>query len=134
MIQSDGISLPDNIYTSSDYIVILLLIVSTVLIIISGISILSALAKDVKSAGTMVLPLTLFIMLSSLTPMMGLADNPALFLIPVYNSAQCMAAVFSFKLQLLPLLVTLISNLCYAAIAVWTLTKMFNSEKVMFGK
>lgn len=134
MLQGDDISLPDNIYASSDYLVILLVIVSTVLFIISAISILSALAKDVKSATTMVLPLMLFIMLSSLTPMMGTAHNPALFLIPVYNSAQCMASVFSFNLQLLPLLITLVSNCCYAALAVWILTKMFNNEKVMFGK
>lgn len=134
MLQGDDISLPDNIYASSDYLVILLVIVSTVLFIISAISILSALAKDVKSATTMVLPLMLFIMLSSLTPMMGTAHNPALFLIPVYNSAQCMASVFSFNLQQLPLLITLVSNCCYAALAVWILTKMFNNEKVMFGK
>lgn len=134
MIQGDDISLPDNIYGGSDCLLILLLILSTVLIIISGISILSAWAKDVKSAGTMVLPLMLFIMMAALTPMIGAAGSPALYLIPVYNSAQCMAAVFAFRVEMLPLAITIASNLAYTALAVFALTKMFDSERVMFSK
>lgn len=134
MLHSDDLSLPDNLYSGSDYLTILVLIICTVLIIISGISILSAWAKDVKSAGTMVLPLMLFIMFAALTPMIGTPDNPALYLIPVYNSAQCMAAVFAFRLELVPLLITVGSNLLYTGLAVFALAKMFNSEKVMFAK
>lgn len=128
MLNMDG-----SIYSFGDYLLILLLVISTVLIIISAISILSAWAKDVKSAGTMITPLALFIMLAALTPMIGSPSNPALYLIPVYNSAQCMASIFSFHMQLVPLLITVGSDLLYTALAVFALTKMFNSEKVMFS-
>lgn len=121
-------------YQSSDFALILLLILSTVLIIISAISIFSAWAKDVKSAGTMITPLMLFIMMAALTPMLGSPSSPLLYLIPVYNSAQCMAAVFSFKVEMLPLIITIASNILYTAGAVVALTKMFNSEKIMFSK
>lgn len=131
MFHGDDLTLPDNIYAGSDYLLILLLIVSTVLVIISGISILSAWAKDVKTAGSMVLPLMLFIMMAGLTPMIGTAENPALYLIPVYNSAQCMAAVFAFRVELVPLVITVVSNLLYAGLAVFVITKMFNSEKMV---
>lgn len=126
-------SLNGGIYSFGDYLLILLLVISTVLIIISAISILSAWAKDVKSAGTMITPLALFIMLAALTPMIGNPSNPALYLIPVYNSAQCMASIFSFHMELVPLLITVGSDLLYTALAVFALTKMFNSEKVMFS-
>lgn len=121
-------------YQTSDFALILLLIISTVLIIISAISIFSAWAKDVKSAGTMITPLMLFIMMAALTPMIGSPSSPLLYLIPVYNSAQCMASVFSFKVEMLPLIITIASNILYTAGAVVALTKMFNSEKIMFSK
>lgn len=121
-------------YQTSDFALILLLIISTVLIIISAISIFSAWAKDVKSAGTMITPLMLFIMMAALTPMIGSPSSPLLYLIPVYNSAQCMASVFSFKVEMLPLVITIASNILYTVGAVVALTKMFNSEKIMFSK
>ncbi|MCQ2294750.1 MAG: ABC transporter permease subunit [Bacteroidales bacterium] len=121
-------------YQTSDFALILLLIISTVLIIISAISIFSAWAKDVKSAGTMITPLMLFIMMAALTPMIGSPSSPLLYLIPVYNSAQCMASVFSFKVEMLPLIITIASNILYTMGAVVALAKMFNSEKIMFSK
>lgn len=121
-------------YQTSHFALIFLLIVSTVLIIISAISIFSAWAKDVKSAGTMITPLMLFIMLAALTPMIGSPSSPLLYLIPVYNSAQCMASVFSFKVELLPLIITISANIIYTIGAVIALAKMFNSEKIMFSK
>lgn len=129
MSQIDGV-----LYGSGDYLLLFLLIVSTVLIIISVISILSAWAKDVKSAGTMVSPLMICIIMASLTPMMGTPSNNALYLIPIYNSAQAMSSVLSFKVEVVPLVITICSNLCYTALAIAALTKMFNSEKVMFRR
>ena len=134
MLHADELGLPVNLYTMGDYLLLLLIIVSAVLIIISGISILSAWAKSVKQASTLVLPLMLFVMLAAMTPMLGTPDSAALYLIPIYNSAQCMSAVFAFRAGWLPLLLTVASDLLYAALAVFLLTRMFNSEKVMFGK
>ena len=123
-------------YTTSDYLVLLLVIFASVLIMASAISLLSALAKDVKNAGTMVTPFMLVVMLAGLIPMLqdGVSENIVTYFIPFYNSIEVMAAVFSHDMQWTPVAVTLASDLAYAGIAVWGLTRMFNSEKVMFGK
>ena len=135
MIQVDASGMELN-YTVSDYLVILLIILATVLIMASAVSLLSALAKDVKNAGTMITPFMLVIMLCGLMPMFqsGASENLTAYLIPFYNSIQAMTAVFAHKMKWMPVIVTVAANVIYTGIAVWGLTRMFNSEKVMFSK
>jgi len=45
-----------------------------------------------------------------------------------------MTAVFSHELAWMPVIVTVASNIVYTGIAVWGLTRMFNSEKIMFSR
>ena len=137
MIQADaaGIELGLN-YTTSDYVVLLITILATVLVMASVVCILSALAKDVKNAGTMVVPFMLVVMFCGLMPMFqnGTPENLTAYLIPFYNSIQVMTATFAHEMKWLPVIVTLAANVVYTGVAVWVLTKMFNSEKVMFSR
>ncbi len=137
MIQADeaGVELGLN-YTGADYAVLLLIILSSVLIMASAVSLLSALAKDVKNAGTMITPFMLVVMFCGLTPMFqsGTPESLTAYLIPFYNSIQVMTAVFAHEMRWMPVIVTLAANVVYTGIAVWGLTRMFNSEKVMFSK
>ena len=123
-------------YTTTDYVVLLLVIFASVLIMASAISLLSALAKDVKNAGTMVVPFMLVVMLAGLLPMFqnGASENLVVYLIPFYNSIEVMAAVFSHEMSWMPVIVTLASDVVYTGVAVWVLTRMFNSEKIMFAR
>ena len=123
-------------YTTSDYIALLLVILASVLIMASAVSLLSALAKDVKNAGTMVTPFMLVVMLAGLLPMFqnGASENMLVYLIPFYNSIEVMTAVFSHEMQWAMVFVTLVSDIVYTGIAVWGLTRMFNSEKIMFSR
>lgn len=123
-------------YTTSDYVALLLVILASVLIMASAVSLLSALAKDVKNAGTMVTPFMLVVMLAGLLPMFqnGASESLVVYLIPFYNSIEVMTAVFSHELEWGAVIVTLVSNVVYTGIAVWGLTRMFNSEKVMFAR
>jgi sodium transport system permease protein len=137
MIQADaaGIEMGLN-YTGADYTVLLLTILATVLIMASVVSILSALAKDVKNAGTMIVPFMLVVMFCGLTPMFqnGTPESLTAYLIPFYNSIQVMTATFAHEMRWLPVIVMLAANVVYTGIAVWILTRLFNSEKVMFSK
>ena len=137
MIRADeaGVELGLN-YTGADYTVLLLIILSSVLIMASAVSLLSALAKDVKNAGTMITPFMLVVMFCGLTPMFqsGTPESLTAYLIPFYNSIQVMTAVFAHEMKWMPVIVTLAANVVYTGIAVWGLTRMFNSEKVMFSK
>ena len=135
MIQVDEAGIELN-YTFNDYLAILLIILATVLIMASAVSLLSALAKDVKNAGTMITPFMLVVMLCGLTPMFQSSTPESLtaYLIPFYNAAQVMTAVFAHEMKWMPVIVTLVANVIYTGVAVWGLTRMFNSEKVMFSK
>ena len=123
-------------YTLSDYLALLLVILATVLIMASAVSLLSALAKDVKNAGTMVVPFMLVVMLCGLTPMFLGASSESLttYLIPFFNAVQVMTSVFAHEMKWMPVIVTLAANVTYTGLAVWLLTRMFNSEKIMFSK
>ena len=123
-------------YATTDYVVLLLLIFASVLIMASAVSLLSALAKDVKNAGTMVVPFMLVVMLAGLLPMFqsSVPEGIVAYLIPFYNSIEVMTAVFAHEMQWMPVIVTLASNVVYTGIAVWGLTRMFNSEKIMFSR
>ena len=136
-IGSEIEGLSTNIYTTSDYLLILGIILSTVLILISLISIISAYAKTVKEATTLVLPLMIVIMMVGLTSMIGGGEpQTALswYLIPIYNSVQAMTGVFSFNYSLINVGITIVVNIIYAAVFSYVLAKMFNSEKIMFSK
>ena len=132
---NESIDIPFN-YTTSDYIALLLVIFASVLVMASAISLLSALAKDVKNAGTMITPFMLVVMLAGLLPMFQTETVHSLvnYFIPFYNSIQVMADVFAHSLNWTALLITLGSNIVYTGIAIWGLTRMFNSEKVMFSR
>ena len=123
-------------YTPSDYLVLLLIIFASVLIMASAVSLLSALAKDVKNAGTMITPFMLVVMLAGLLPMFqnGASENMAVYLIPFYNSIEVMVGVLLHEMQWMPVIITLAANIVYTGIAVWGLTRMFNSEKIMFSR
>ena len=140
MLHSDEISMGNlaNIsgYGWSDYITIFVVIITTVLIMISIISVLSAFAKDTKSAGTIVMPFMLVVMGVGLSPLLIGGGVEALWasVIPLFNSVQCMSCIFAHTASVAMMALTMGSNIVYTLIAVWVLEKMFNSERIMFGK
>ena len=136
LIHADEMGLSANIYTFSDYGMLLLLILCTVLVLTAISSIISAKAKSVKAAQSVMAPLMLIVMLVGMMPMMTGTEvsNNAMFLIPIYNSVECMSLIFAHEAALVPVLITLAANIVYSVVGVWVLTKLLNSEKVMFSK
>lgn len=131
----DSVSLNGNVYNVTDYLMLGVVILSTVLVLITVISIISAYAKTVKEAGTYVTPLMILLMLTGLSGMFGTtAQNPAIYFIPIYNSVQSMIGIFSFEANVLNIAITVAVNLAVTIAGVFVLTRMFNSEKIMFNK
>ena len=122
-------------YGVADYLLLLVVILSTVLVMVSVISIISASAKSVKEATTMMSPFMIGVMLISILPMLG-ADigGKAAYLIPLFNSVKAMASIFGFQTDLLMALVCVGVNLVATGVLVTVLTKMFDNENIMFGK
>ena len=134
MGMQDG-QISSNVYSMGDYFYILLIIVSTVMVIISVMAILSSLAKSVKEASTLISPLMVLVMIVGVTSMFGSSETSLLmYFVPIYNSVKIMGAIFSFNLNTLYVLITVLSNIIYSIILVYALTKVFNNEKIMFSK
>jgi len=125
-----------SVYSMGDYISLGLVILSTVLPMITAISLISCFAKTVKEAGSYISPLMILVMLLGVTSMFsgGVKESLVWYCIPLYNSVQCMTGIFSFAPVAGAIPVTVAANLVCTAIGVWVLTRMFNSEKVMFSR
>ncbi|MDD3113388.1 MAG: ABC transporter permease subunit [Candidatus Izemoplasmatales bacterium] len=126
-----------SIYGVGDYLMLLLVLFSTVFVIVGIISILSAYAKNLKEAGTLITLIYLVVIIVSITSFFsqGAQNNSLLYLIPIYNSVQTMTAILSFDPAVVTyLLITFASNLLYTIIFIFILNQMFESERIMFAK
>ncbi len=123
-------------YSVTDYLYLAAVILSIVLLFISLISIISAYAKTIKEATTAVMPLMILVMIVGVTGMFsgGAKEQLYFYVIPIYNSVQCMIGIFSFEVNALHVLVTVGVNILLSVAFGFVLTKMFNSEKYMFNK
>ena len=131
---SDGLSA--NIYGVQDYLLLAAVILSTVVLLVTLISILSAFAKTVKEAQAYVMPLMILVMVLGVTAMFGGGAKTELwyYLIPLYNSVQCMVGVFSFSTVMAGVATALAANVIYTILGVFVLARMFNSEKIVFSR
>lgn len=127
--------LSGDVYGIGDYLALAVVILSTVLVLVTLISLISAFAKSIKEASTLAMPLMILVMVLSITAMFGTVKTSlGYFFIPLYNSVQCMSAIFSFQLQAAALWVTTAVNLAVTGLGVFLLTRMFHSEKVIFSR
>ncbi len=125
-----------NIYGVRDYLLLAAVILSTVLLLVTLVALLSAFAKTVKEAQTYAVPLMILVMVLGITGMFGggASQNLAVYAIPLYNSVQCIVGIFSFSLQGQAVALTAAVNGAATLLGVFVLTRMFNSEGIIFGK
>ncbi len=123
-------------YVTEDYVLLGVVILSTVLLLITLISIVSAFAKSIKEAQTYVTPMMILVVLIGVTAMFGNGAKAEwyYYLIPLYNSVQCMVGIFAFSASPLFILTTVATNLVLTGCGVFLLTRMFNSERIIFSR
>lgn len=128
-------NLSASVYTVGDYAALAVSILATVLCIISIFSIVSTFAKSVKEAGSYSTPIMLVGTVVAVVSSMGSSEHSLkLFTIPIYNSAMLFSGIFSMKYTMAQVGVTVASNLVLAIVCVYIMTRMFNSEKIMFSR
>lgn len=125
-----------NIYGVQDYLLLALVIFSTVLVLVTAISLISAYAKTIKEAQSLVMPVMLLVMVLGITAMFGGSASPELpvYFIPLYNSVQCMTGIFSFSILPAGVAVTTAVNVAITLLGVFILAKMFNNESIIFSR
>jgi sodium transport system permease protein len=123
-----------SMYGPLTYFLLFIIILSTVLIFIVLISIISAYAKSIKEATSLIGPLQMIILGIGLTSILGVSSNNVLlYAIPIYNSVLSITDVFSLELQTISLVITVVSNFSVFVFGAFVLAKMFSHEKVMFN-
>jgi len=126
-----------GMYGFGTYLGVFAILVISILMFVVILSIASTFAKSVKEASQYALPVMILVLLISMCSMLNMgkiSTNPLLYLIPIYNSTQCLGGFFAMQFNPLCFAITIISNIVYVAIGVYVLTRMFNSEKIMFNK
>ncbi|MFC2476829.1 MAG: ABC transporter permease [Catonella sp.] len=124
-------------YSGKDFAFLFIIIISTTILMVALISVLSAFAKSVKESATIISPLMIVIMVVSLLPMFDKGDaipSMTTFLIPIYNSVICMNGIFKFAYSGMGVVISVAVNIVFTGALVIMLTKMFDSEKIMFSK
>lgn len=136
LMGSAGGAMSGAAYGAGDYVLLGVVILSTVLLLVTLISIISAFARSTKEAQTYVMPLMILVMLLGVTAMFGggAKESLAFYLIPLYNSVQCMVSIFSFEMIPVHILAAVAANLVYTGLGIFLLAKMFNSERIVFSK
>ncbi|MBQ2802020.1 MAG: ABC transporter permease [Lachnospiraceae bacterium] len=124
-----------SIYGLKDYVLLLLTLTSIILVIISLMLIVSAIANSVKEATTSLSPFAAGAMLIGISCLIQSepAEKIGMYFVPLYNSVQFIYSILVYKVNYVNFAVMLISNFAYTLIFVWVLAKLFDKEKVMFG-
>lgn len=122
-----------SVYSINDYLELFIIVISTILIMISLTAIVSVLARSIKEASSSMAPLTILVALVGISGMYNQNGSNRLihYIIPLYNSAQCMNEIFLFNGNINHVIITVISNLLYTIILVYILSKLFKNEKII---
>lgn len=122
-----------SVYSINDYLELFIIVISTVLIMISLTAIVSVLARSIKEASSSMAPLTILVAFVGISGMYNQNGSNRLihYIIPLYNSAQCMNEIFLFNGNINHVIITVISNLLYTIILVYILSKLFKNEKII---
>lgn len=130
-----GTELSFAAYNASTIFMLLAVVVFTVLFFTVILTIVSTFAKSVKEASSYSIPVMIVVMLLGASSFMGTVaqSNPALYLIPVYNSIQVLTGILSLSIDPICFTIFAVSSVVYIGLGIFALTKMFNSEKVMFN-
>ena len=111
-----------NPYQMKDYAFVLAVLIVTALILVSLVSIMSCFAKNTKEASMYSMPLMVISMAISMTSMIGIkADNNLLFAIPLFNSIQLLSEIFTFELNIVHFIITIITNIVFTGILIYIL-------------
>ncbi|QOR35433.1 ABC transporter permease [Clostridium sp. 'deep sea'] len=129
-----GINLAALNFSGSQYLQLVLLMLTMVGVFVGLISLTSIISKNVKEAGTYIVPVYMLVMVASFMNMFSTGTAVmSQYAVPIYGSVVAIKSLLSFELTWLAFGVVCAVNIVFTAVLVWAIRKMFNSEKIMFG-
>lgn len=125
-----------NVATFVPAMIVTILAVLAFSLFISAVTMcITAFAKSYKEANNYITPLTLVVMFTAyigFIPNIELTRNMAL--IPVANICLLIKELLLFKAQMNMIIVVLVSNIVYAILAILLLSRIYDSENVLFDE
>jgi sodium transport system permease protein len=134
---TDGFSFDISaVYGVFDYLSLILVVLPSIFLAVTLVTLISAYARNVKEAGTSTSFLLFIDIFAGVSAMFdeGAKQEFYYYLIPFYNSTQCMVGIFTLEYSALNLAITIAANALYTVIGAFCLAKMFGSEKIMFSR
>jgi len=128
-----GGNLSLDIFNFTTYLLLIIVLIIATLIYITTISLLSAFAKSTKEANTYGSLFMIIIMILGFSSMLVSDTSFISYLIPIMNINLLINNVLNSNLTILNFLLGIGSSIGYIFLGVFLLTKMFNSEKIMFN-
>jgi len=135
LLNLDGGSL--SVFGLDQYLLILVVLFSTIFVIVGIVSVISAYARTLKEATTYITPIYILTIVVSVTSMFstGASTNTWMYLIPIYNAVQSLIGIMTFTDGIgIFVLITAVSNTVYLVGFIYLLNRMFQSERIMFNK
>lgn len=129
-----GDSFNMSAYGTDTYGWLLCVLITTVLLVAAAFSVLSAVAKTVKEATASATVVYILGALAGMLPQVADIQGTGWYFVPVLNCSLCLNDIFALNITPAHMLITCITNLVYMVGLVALLSKMFNSEKIMFDK
>lgn len=111
-----------------------ILIVLAASIFIAGISLaLTAFAKSYKEAQGQSSLITLVATIPMFVSILEINISHLYYLIPICNITQVLSDIFTNNIDIINILITSASTICYTLIVITFITKAYNSEKILFA-
>ncbi len=116
-------------------VIVLLCVIAFTLFLSAVMMCISIFAKSYKEASNLTSPVLIVVMLAAYIGFIpNIEFNSTLAAIPVVNICLLISNILVFKYEFSLILIVLISNVAYAALAILILSKIYNCEDVLFGE
>lgn len=137
VVQSDEAqSLQVNLTDFIPALLIVLLCVVTFALFISAVTMcVTTFAKSFKEANNYATPLMLVVMFATFVAFVpDLEFTGLLAAVPVVNISLLISNILVFKYSFANIMIVLVTNIAYAALAILLLARLYDSEELMFGE
>lgn len=126
-----------SLFSPSSFIMLLLLILTTLCVFVTLGLVISAFSKSIKEAGSYLTPIMTILMVASIIPFSIDMSGIGYAFIPLLNIVSSMNLLIretNLDLLLPYISITAVMNIVLSGVLVFITAKLFNSEKIMFQR
>lgn len=119
-----------------DFKVLLIFLVAIILIslLFSGLLLsITVFSKNLKEAQNSLYPMELIVTFVSMLPMLGIKASVKYALIPFVNISLLFNSALASNIDVIYIILTLVSTLCYSLILINVVSKIYNQEDILFN-